>query len=164
MGNLVPRIKTSSVRSFAVTILLVLISVWSLTISEANRGVFPELNRVFGVSATVSPTVTYSGFVATKFHGVYHYITVVPTCRSNFIPCLSDDQTLFYMDASGKMIRLIFYCGLDYCEHSDQIPLSNGASIYARGTLLIPTAWPSGGFEPNLTFYGDLYVFNYTTA
>jgi len=162
MGNLIPLIRPSSARSFAVALLLILVSVWSLTFSETNSGAYPALNRVFAVGATISPTITYSGYVAMKFYGTYHYLTVVPVCRNNFIPCLSEDQTVFYLDTSGKMIRLILYCGLDYCEYPNQLALPNGTPMYARGTLIIPSAWPNRDFEPNLTFNGDLYVFNYT--
>jgi hypothetical protein len=164
MSDLIPRIKPSSARSFAVTLLLILVSVWGLTFSETNRGAYPELSRLFRVDATTSPTVTYSGYVAMKFYGTYHYLIVVPACRSSFIPCLVADRTVFYLDASGETIQLIFYCALDYCKESNQIALSNGAPLYATGTLMTPSTWPSGSFEPNLTFNGDLYVFNYTPA
>jgi len=157
-------VKPQSARSTGVMLLLIIVCVWGVIISEASSGVSPQLNRVFGTSSSFSPTMTYSGYLAISFYGTYQYVTAVPVCHNNFIPCLSDDQTVFYLQTSNGMVRLIFYCRIDYCDYPNQIGLPLGTHLIAKGTLLVPSKWPRTEFEPALSFAGDLYVFNYTLA
>ena len=151
-------------RSIAIASLLMAISVYGLVSATVSSGYFPEFNSLLRVNYTHSPTATYSGYLAKAFFGTYQYLTAVPACQTGFIPCLSDDETVFYLVTEQGTLRLVFYCGLDYCSSPNQIPFAAGAQLQVKGTLLVPSAWPGSRFLPTLNFIGDLYVFSYGPA
>ena len=112
-----------------------------------------------------SPTRTYRGFLSTAYYGIYQVVTTTPVCRSSTPPCLDSDEVVFYLVTSNALlVRLIFYCGPDYCRQSKDVPLDVGAHVYVNGTLIEPSQWQSELSEPHLYFIGDLYVFQYRTA
>ena len=137
------------------------VSLYGLLAATVNSGHFPELNNLPGLAYSRSPTATYSGYLSKAYSGTYHYLTAVPACRTDFIPCFSDEETVFYLVTEQGIVRLIFYCGLDYCSNPNQIPFAAGAQLQVKGTLLVPSSWPGSRFLPNLNFIGDLYVFSY---
>ena len=111
-----------------------------------------------------SPTATHTGYVGVSYTGVYHYVTAQPLCSHNFFPCWTPSETVFYLTTENETVRLIFYCGLDYCYSAQQLPFHDGDRIYVKGTLLQPSDWPTNKYQPPLQFIGDLYVFNNATA
>ena len=114
----------------------------------------------------ISPTATYTGQMGVSFQGRYHYLTAVPKCRHNLIPCSTPDEVVFYLETNTTVVRLVFYCGVapDFCTRADQLPFSNGATIYVKGTLIEPSKWPTDLFDPQLHFTKDLYVFHYAAV
>lgn len=110
-----------------------------------------------------SPTATHTGYLSVSYTGVYHYVDAHPLCAISFPPCWTPDEIVFYLVTANETVRLIFYCefGLEYCTHADQLPFHDGARIYVKGTLLVPSDWPTNQFEPSLQFNGDFYVFQY---
>lgn len=112
-----------------------------------------------------SPTATHSGYFSVSYTGVYHYVDAQPLCAQNFPPCLAPtSEAVFYLTTENATIRLVFYCGLDYCSNAQQLPFKDGAEIHVKGTLIRPSDWPTNQYQPTLRFFADLYVFNYTTA
>src|SRR3989337_3692852 len=74
----------------------------------------PGLGYLIGPTS-ISPTATYTGQMGVSFEGRYHYLTAVPKCRHNLIPCQTPDEVVFYLNSTeGAGIRLIFYCGVIY--------------------------------------------------
>ena len=109
-----------------------------------------------------SPTGTYHGFFSTAYYGIYEVAMTTPVCRASFPPCLESDEVVFYLiTGTGLFVRLIFYCGPDYCRQSKDVPLDVGAYVYVNGTLIEPSQWQPELSEPHLYFIGDLYVFQY---
>jgi len=112
-----------------------------------------------------SPTATYSGYLSISYTGVYHAVGAEPLCSDIFPPCLVPSEVVFYLTTDNATeIRLVFYCGADYCRSAHQLPFTDGAKICAEGTLLTPSKWPTSEYRPTLRFIADLYVFNYTTV
>ena len=112
-----------------------------------------------------SPTATYSGYFAVSYTGLYNYVDATPVCGQDFPPCLVPSETVFYLTtANATTIRLIFYCGIDYCHSPQQLHFSDGTKILVQGTLIVPSDWPTSKYHPTLQFTADLYVYNYTTA
>ena len=122
----------------------------------------PGLGYLIGPTS-ISPTATYTGQMGVSFQGVYHYLTAVPKCRHNWFPCVTPDEVVFYLETDTTIIRLILYCGVvsDFCTRADQLPFSEGAVIYVKGTLIEPSKWPANEFEPYISFNADLYVFQH---
>ena len=111
-----------------------------------------------------SPTATHTGYVGVGYTGVYHYVTAQPVCAQTFPPCLVGNEVVWYLSTPNATIRLIFYCAVGYCWNAQQLPFKDGDEIHVRGTLLCPSDWPTDKYQPTLRFFGDLYVFNYTSA
>jgi hypothetical protein len=112
-----------------------------------------------------SPTATYSGYLSVSFTGAYHFVEAQPLCSEVFPPCLVPSEAVYYLRTeNGTAIQLVFYCGDNYCNLVQQIPFGEGEKIYAEGTLLVPSKWPSNQYYPALYFVADLYVFNYTAV
>mgnify|MGYP001119853495 CR=1 FL=1 len=154
-----PRIST-------VSILLVLAASIGLVSAAMTNRQLPGFENFYGgiYARSQSPTVTYQGYLSMSFDGAYHYVAAEPLCRKTFPPCLAPDEVVFYLETERGTVRLIFYCGLDYCSRATQLPFSDGAHIYVKGTFLEPSKWPAGQYEPNLQFIGDLYVFQNSTV
>jgi len=123
----------------------------------------PGLGYLIGETPTISPTATYTGEMGVSFQGRYHYLTAVPKCRHNLFGCAASDEVVFYLETNTTVIRLIFYCEVvpDFCTPADQLPFSEGAVIYVKGTLIEPSKWPANEFEPYISFNADLYVFQH---
>ncbi len=111
-----------------------------------------------------SPTATHTGYFSVSYTGVYHYVIAQPLCSKNFPPCWLPKESVFYLTTPNATIRLLFYCGSDYCSSAQQLPFDDGTEIYVKGTLIQPTEWPTSKYQPTLQFDGDLYVFKYTPA
>ncbi len=111
-----------------------------------------------------SPTATHTGYFSVSYTGVYHYAIAQPLCSQNFPPCWAPGEVVWYLTTENATIRLIFYCGLDYCSSAQQLPFHDEAKIYVKGTLLQPSEWPTSEYQPTLQFIGDLYVFKYAAA
>ena len=113
---------------------------------------------------SISPTATYTGQMGVSLQGRYHYLTAVPKCRHNLFGCVTSDEVVFYLETNTTIIRLILYCGPvpDFCVRADQLPFSDGAVIYVKGSLIEPSKWPTNQFEQTLSFNADLYIANYT--
>jgi len=111
-----------------------------------------------------SPTATHTGYFSVGYTGVYNYVDAQPICALSFPPCLVGSEVVYYLTTSNATIRLIFYCGAGYCWNAQQLPFKEGDEIHVKGTLLQPSDWPTNEYQPTLRFFGDLYVFNYTTA
>ena len=158
------RTSHTKLHTISIALLLMAVSVYGLLSATVVSGYFPEFNSLLRVTYTRSPTATYSGYLAVSFSGTYHYVTAVPACQTGLIPCSSDDETVFYLVTERGTLRLIFYCGLDYCSTPNQIPFAAGVQLQVKGTLLVPSSWPGSRFLPNLDFIGDLYVFSYGPA
>lgn len=110
-----------------------------------------------------SPTKTYQGYVSVAYYGIYRYVTTSPQCGQPLL-CPYQDEVVFYLETdTGYPVRLIFTCGLDDCSQSNQLPLSQGARVYVKGTLIEPSQWQPALSQPYLYFVGDLYVFQYRT-
>ena len=115
---------------------------------------------------SISPTITYSGYLGTSYNGTYRYVVAKALCDKSFPTCFQEDEVVFYLDTGREVIRLIFYCGTDYseyCRSVGEVPLRDGTCVLVKGTLLIPSKWPTDQFTPSLQFAGDLYVFQYST-
>ena len=144
---------------YSISILLILV---------ASIGLFSAITIHSGIFYhTTSPTMTYSGYLGISYNGTYHYVVAKPLCNKSFPPCFQKDEVVFYLDKGGEAIRLIFYCGTavqDYCRSADEVHLVDGTCVHVKGTLLIPSSWPTNQFEPTLQFNGDLYVFQYELA
>ena len=112
-----------------------------------------------------SPTITYSGYLGISYNGTYHYVSAEPLCNKAFPPCFQKGEVVFYLDTDHETIRLVLYCGkvADFCRRAEEVPLRDESCIFVKGTLLIPSKWPTSQFEPSLQFDGDLYVFQYST-
>ena len=111
-----------------------------------------------------TPTATHTGYFSVSYTGVYHYVTAQPLCSKNFPPCWIPSEVVWYLTTENATIRLVFYCGLDYCTSPEQLPFRNGARIYVKGTLIEPSDWPTKNYQPTLQFGGDLYVFKFAAA
>ena len=111
-----------------------------------------------------SPTATHTGYFAVSYTGVYHYVTAEPLCSMSFPPCWTPSEVVFYLTTENETVRLVFYCGPDYCYNPQQLPFHDGDRIYVKGTLIQPSDWPTSKYQPALQFIGDIYVFNYTAA
>jgi hypothetical protein len=111
-----------------------------------------------------SPTATHTGYVGMSYTGVYHYVNAQPLCAQSFPPCLVGGEAVFYLSTPNATIRLVFYCGAGYCWNAQQLPFKDGDEIHVEGTLLRPSDWPTSKYQPTLQFFGDMYVFNYTSA
>jgi hypothetical protein len=112
-----------------------------------------------------SPTATYSAYLSVNYTGIYHYVYEQPLCGDVFPPCLAPSEEVFYLTTENATnIQLVFYCGADYCWSAQQLSFGEGAKIYVEGTLLVPSRWPTGKYQPALQFIADLYVFNYTAT
>jgi hypothetical protein len=123
-------------------------------------GNLPGFEHFHGGAYWHSPIKTYQGYFSVAYRGIYRHVTETPLCRQAFPPCLYDDQSVFYLETDARfLVRLIFYCGLDYCTQTKQVPLSEGVRAYVNGTLIEPSQWQSSLYQPNLYFIGDLYVF-----
>jgi len=159
MGVLRRRISSRQIISAALIAVAVLASA-----SVLLYNVLPELGYTI-VPTSISPTATYTGQMGVSLHGTYRYVTAVPRCRQNPIPCSNPDETVFYLETNTTVVRLIFYCGVvpNYCTSPDQLPFSEGAVIFVKGTLIEPSKWPTTQFEPSKAFAADLYVFDYKT-
>jgi len=83
-----------------------------------------------------------------------------PLCAQTFPPCFGS-EVVFYLTTENATIQLVFYCGAGYCYSAQQLPFHDGDRIYVKGTLLLPSDWPTNKYQPALRFFGDLYVFNY---
>lgn len=131
----------------------------------AITAVFAVLNVVSPPTRPFhSPTATHTGYFSVSYTGVYHYVIAQPLCGKSFPPCWVPSEIVFYLTTENATIRLLFYCGQDYCSSSQQLPFHDGEGIYVKGTLLQPSDWPTSKYQPALEFIGDLYVFNYTAA
>ena len=126
------------------------------------------VSAVLNATSTVSflsPTATHTGYFAVSYTGVYHYVTAEPVCSMIFPPCWTPSEVVFYLTTENETaVRLVFYCGPDYCYNPQQISFHDGDRIYVKGTLIRPSDWPTSKYQPVLQFIGDLYVFNYTTT
>lgn len=111
-----------------------------------------------------SPTATHTGYFSVSYTGVYHYVTAEPLCSMSFPPCWVPSEVVFYLTTENETVRLVFYCGLDYCYSAQQLPFHDGDRIYVKGTLIQPSDWPTNKYQPTLQFIADLYVFKYTSA
>lgn len=111
-----------------------------------------------------SPTATHTGYFSVSYTGVYHYVTVQPLCSQSWPQCWVPSETVFYLTSENATVRLVFYCGQDFCSSAQQLPFHEGDRVYMKGTLLQPSEWPTSNYHPALQFIGDLYVFNYTAA
>ena len=138
-----------------------------LLVVAASMGLVSAAITTFNVGQhSISPTITYSGYLNTSYYGIYHYVLAEPLCSKAFPPCFQQGEVVFYLDTSHESIRLIFYCGVVYyyCSSAADVPLQEGSCINVKGTLLIPSKWPTNQFDPPLQFSGDLYVFHYSTV
>jgi hypothetical protein len=146
------------------TVLLVLATSIGIFSTALFGGIIPGFR--YGGVYTHSPTATYSGYFSINYVGVYHYVQATPICRTAFPPCLAPDEVVFFLNAKNGTIRLVFYCGgivKDYCESPSQLSVSDGACLHVKGTLIVPSKWPSSQFSPRMQFDGDLYVFENQT-
>ena len=154
-----------------VTVFLVLAAATGLMASAIMEGMVP--GSVIGGIYSHSPTITYQGSVAASYTGSYHVIQAQPICDSAFPPCFEANETVFTLGTRNGTIRLIFYCGttlkglttltgwIDLCSNASQLQLSDGVCVYAKGTLLQPSSWPSKQYLPLVRFDADLFVFSY---
>lgn len=111
-----------------------------------------------------SPTKTYQGYVSARYYGIYHYVTTSPHCGQALL-CPCQDEVVFYLETDFIfLIRLIFACGLSDCTQSKEIPLSEVAGVYVKGTLIEPSQWQAVLSQPHLYFVAELYVFQYHAA
>jgi len=125
------------------------------------------VSAVLNATSTVpfqSPTATHTGYFSVSYTGVFHYVIAKPLCSMNFPPCWTPSEVVFYLTTENETVRLVFYCGPDYCYNPQQLPFNDGDRIYVKGTLIQPSDWPTSKYKPILQFIGDLYVFNYTAA
>lgn len=134
-----------------------------LVITAASGLVSAVLNATSNVSFH-SPTATHTGYFSVSYTGVYHYVTAEPLCSMNFPPCWTPSEVVFYLTTENETVRLVFYCGLDYCYSAQQLPFHDGERIYVKGTLIQPSDWPTSKYQPALQFIADLYVFKYAAA
>jgi len=111
-----------------------------------------------------SPTATHTGYFSVSYTGAYHYVAAQALCSNNFPPCWTPSEVVFYLTTQNATLRLVFYCGLDYCYNPQQLPFHDGDRIYVKGTLIQPSDWPTSKYQPTLQFIGDLYVFKYSAA
>mgnify|MGYP001032081847 CR=1 FL=1 len=145
------------------TVVLVLGATLGLVSAAMVNSRLPGFEHFYRGVYLRSPTRTYQGYLSVDYEGVYHYVTAKPLCRNQYPPCFDSDEVVFYLGTTNGTIRLIFYCGLDYCSEASQLPFGDGAHIYVKGTLIQPSAWPTTKFKPSLNFEGDLYVFQNRT-
>ena len=145
---------------YSISVLLILAASIGLLSAMTTHG------GIFYHTTSTSPTKTYSGYFGVTYYGIYHHVWGVPSCNKVFPPCFQAEEIVFYLVTSSERIRLIFYCGAVpyYCSSPDDVPLSEGSCIFAKGTLLVPSKWPTNQFEPSLQFGGDLFVFQYSTV
>lgn len=125
------------------------------------------VSAVLNATSTVSfhsPTATHTGYFSVSYTGVYHYVNAEPLCSMSFPPCWTPSEVVFYLTTENETVRLVFYCGLDYCYGAQQLPFHNGDRIYVKGTLIQPSDWPTNKYHPALQFIADLYVFKYAAA
>jgi hypothetical protein len=111
-----------------------------------------------------SPTATHTGYFSISYTGVYHYVVARPLCDYNTPPCGLPGEVVWFLTTVNATIRLIFYCGNDFCSGPEQLPFREGEIVYVKGTLLTPSEWPTNQYRPALEFLGDLYVFKYSSA
>jgi hypothetical protein len=149
-----------------ISILLVVAASTGLVSAAMSTGQFPGFERFFGGVYWSTPTKTYEGYMNTSYSGTYHYVDAQPTCRNSSPPCLLEaDEVVFYITTNNGNVRLIFYCGTRvtyYCSGPNDLPFREGDCIFVKGTLLVPSDWPTERFNPTLQFVGDLYVFKYS--
>jgi hypothetical protein len=142
------------------SLLLLVVSTTGLVSAAMSSGNLPGFERFQAGIYWQSPTKTYQGYFSMAYRGIYRHVTETPLCRQAFPQCLYEDQSIFYLETdSGYLVRLIFYCGLDYCTQTGQISLNEGGRVYVKGTLIEPSQWQGSLSKPNLYFIGDLYVF-----
>jgi hypothetical protein len=111
-----------------------------------------------------SPTKTYQGYLSVGYYGTYYYVTTSPHCGQALL-CPYLNGGVFYIETdAGLLIRLIFTCGLSDCTQSKQLPLSDGARVYVKGTLIEPSQWQPALSQPYLNFAADLYVLQYSNV
>ncbi|MGD0175551.1 MAG: hypothetical protein ABSC50_01855 [Candidatus Bathyarchaeia archaeon] len=135
-----------------------------LLITAGLGAVSAVLNAGNTPTAFHSPTATYTGYFSASYTGVYHYVEAQPLCSKNFPPCWVPSEVVFYLTTENTTVRLVFYCGLDYCSSAQQLPFHDGDRIYVKGTLIQPSEWPTSKYQPTLQFNSDLYVFKYAAA
>jgi hypothetical protein len=149
-----------------ISILLVLTASIGL-VSSAMWGILPGFQ---GGIYWHSPTSTFQGYLSVNYTGIYGQVSARRLCRLSFPPCLAPDEDVFYLNTGNGTVRLVFYCRsitnlmttvYGYCSNASQLPFGGGACLYVKGTLIVPSEWPTSQFTPALSFTGDLYVFQY---
>ena len=124
MGDLGRRISVRQVLSAG----LVLIALLGLA-SAVLYSYLPGVGYLISPTS-IPPTATYAGQMGVSLQGKYHYLTAIPNCRHNLLPCSTPDEVVFYLETNTTVIRLIFYCDPvhDFCVRADQLPFSDGGS------------------------------------